>query len=168
MNNSMRSVAQGLILLLSILICKVSAISTIEEFNAYPISDSRKEAQCHNFADNGAFYYLKIIGGKVYYSRDSVFMGEFSWDASKSSAAYLDYKTSRNNTALGDGATTTAPFFDMIAARNNRVFAYSQSANSFYWAEFIKEYYQDYYNPDDGNYMDVNGCYTKVDPQDDY
>ena len=138
--NSMRSVVQGLILLLSILICKVSAISTIEEFNAYPISDSRKEAQCHNFADNGAFYHFKITDdGKVYYSRDSVFMGEFSWDPNKSTSVYLDYKTWRNHSANDSGETTTAPFFDMIAARNNRVFAYSQSANSFYWAEFIKE-----------------------------
>ena len=34
---------------------------TYEEFKAAPITDSRMEASCHNFADNGAFYEFKII-----------------------------------------------------------------------------------------------------------
>jgi hypothetical protein len=166
MMNSMRSVAQVLILLLSILICKVSAISE-EEFNANVVSDPRKEAQCHNFADNGAFYHLKIINGRIYYKRDNEFKGEFSWDPNKSSSVYLDYKTWRNHSAKDSGETTTAPLFDMIAARNNRAFAYSDIDKAFFWAEFIEEYYQDYPNPYTGIRGDVNGCYTKVDPQDD-
>ena len=133
--------------------------NNINEFVQFEIFDTRKEANCRNFSDGGALYSFKIINGKVFYSRDGVFKGEFSLSSNKSSAVFKDYISSRA------GYEYSAPSFTMIAADNNRVIV-KDSAMNLYWASLVLEYTNDYhdYTADESPRKSVPGSYCKVDP----
>ena len=147
-----------------------SAVSmTYQEFKAAPVTDSRMEASCHNFADNGAFYEFKIIGGRVYYSKEGGAVNEFS--VIGGGPKYFDHTNARNN-AAGLAAQETQrnpvamPAVDMIAARDNRVLTKEAGGKRLFWAGIITEYKDDY--KFGGIDQSVLGTYGKVDPEEEF
>jgi hypothetical protein len=139
-----------------------------QDFANYQVTDSRMEASCQSYPDGGAHYVFKIINGKVYFSRDGVYMGEFGLGsvslvpggAPVTAARYITYNKYRN------GETFLVPAFDMIEADNNSVLVKVKNANRFFWGQVQIIYpddYRDYKN--NGAWKSVNSYYVKVDPE---
>ena len=108
-------------------------------FDTIHVFDSRQEAHYQNFADYGVSYIFKIISGRIYYSRNGIFKGEFSTNGTS-------HGVFKNYSVVRAGATDSAPAFSMVTARNNRVFAMGMLGGKerFFWACLVPEYKNDY------------------------